>query len=452
MRRAPCLGLLICAACRPDATPGSVPCTAELSETMATLPVVSWTAPGGEAGEGRVIYGLTGGATVETEVQVGAAQRHLLLGLPAASEVGYEAVDGAGDPVCSGLIETGPLPDRVPELTLERDDLGEVGPALLTSIWEPGSLRSHLVITDRQGQVRWYHLGESDRLMVDPQPALDGQGLLVNQFDSRRTDDVGELRAIDWEGRVGASVHLPMGHHMFAELPDGTVAFQQLDLRDWEDPETGELTPVVGDAIVELEAGGAARTVYRTWDHLEYDPEAQEGIISIYPAGEDWTHGNALKHDPEAGTYLLSLANLGLVLELDAESGEPLRTLGGEALPVGEGSRPLVHQHDPTLLAEDRLLVFLTDEESSTSGAVEYELRDGALHEVWSHGFEDGQRAFWLGQATRLEGGATRVNFGSAGILEEVDADGVVRWQISAEVGNTIAQTRELAGFPILEP
>ena len=236
-------------------------------------------------------------------------------------------------------------------------------------------------------------------------------------------------------------------HVALAQLPDGTIAWQQFDVREGTDPSTGETESLVGDAIAELSPDGTVRTVFSAWDWVDVAHNRFMDLPSLYPQGVDWTHGNALKYLPEQDGYLLSLGNAGVVLQVDRTTDTPWQIVGNAGVPVADDSNPLEHQHDPTWLSDDRLLVFDSHFSTYSSGAVEYALQDGALHEVWRHGFQDGSFALLLGQALRQDDGSTLVNYGSAGVLEQVDADDRVQWRVELPAQTGFAQVRVLGSW-----
>lgn len=420
-----------------------VDCQVTLSEDPGGVATVQWTSA--QQGEGSVAYGLDGALDVQTGPVSASQHRHLLLGLPPSASIGWQAsLDG--EPVCAGSFDTPALPSWVApvQVTVEDRQPG----ALLASVWVPGTYDSQVLLFDRQGVVRWYHRAEADRFVVDVQPALDGSGVLFDQFHNQFSEDVSAIISMAWDGGASTETAIPLGHHMFAQLPGGALAYQAMDVRDWTDPETGETEPLVGDAIVELSAGGELIERFTVWDWLEVEPNAFSGLVSIYPQGIDWTHGNALKYDEGADAFLLSLGNAGVVMSIDRQSGEPTGSWGSVGVPVAEGSPPLEHQHDPTWIAEDRLLVFDSHFADLRSGAHEYQLVDGELVHVWQHESPDELFALILGQAERLDDGGTRVNFGSAGVIEEIDASGAVRWRVELGKDLGFGQARWLEDFP----
>ena len=116
---------------------------------------------------------------------------------------------------------------------------------------------------------------------------------------------------------------------------------------------------------------------------------------------------------------------------------------GFVGIPVAAGSFAFDYQHDPSFTAEGHLLMFTTAADHPTSGAVEYEVADGELHEVWSHGLDGNVFAPMLGQAMRQDNGNTVVNYGGGGQMEEVLADGTVVWHARPDgQGAVFAQMR----------
>ena len=53
-----------------------------------------------------------------------------------------------------------------------------------------------------------------------------------------------------------------LAHHMFAQLPDGTMSYLTMDIREWTDPDTGEVLDLIGDAIVEISPDGEQEIIF----------------------------------------------------------------------------------------------------------------------------------------------------------------------------------------------
>lgn len=427
-------------ACAP---PEALDCQVELG-TGAPTATVGWRTE--EPASGVVAYGIDGAQDTMTAAVTTTQHAHLLLGLPPDMEVSWQAA--ADGRTCQGSFWTEPLPSWVATAQVVAG-ADEGAGAWLAVVTELATRASQVQVFDRQGVVRWHHQAQDERLVVDLQPAVDGSGVLYDQFHDRFTEDVAVVRHLGWDGQLLAETPLTMGHHMFAQLPDGVLAYQALDVRPWTDPDTGDELSLVGDAIVEIDADGQSTQVFSVWDWLEVQPNGFSNLPSIYPQGIDWTHGNALKYDEADDSWLLSLGNAGTVMTIDRATGEPLRTVGAYGLPVADGSPALEHQHDPTWLSDDRLLVFDSHFDDFVSGAYEYALVDDQLELVWSHQSRDELFALILGQAQRDGSGGTWVNYGSAGVIEQLDASGALAWRVELGSAHGFGQVRWLPDFPL---
>ncbi|NOY26133.1 MAG: hypothetical protein GXP62_09705 [Oligoflexia bacterium] len=428
--------------------PDELLCQVEPSAYGAPTATISWTTD--QPADGVVYYGAGGQTGTRTQTVRATQHRHILLGLPPDAQVVYQAMATVDDQVqtCDGTFWTEPLPSWVasPQITVQ--DADPQPGAWLAAVFELGTFSSQILIFDRQGVVRWYQQAEDERFVVDVQPSLDGSGLIHDQFHYRFAQDVGVIRKLSWDGSLQSETPITMGHHMFAQLPDGGLAYQKLDVRDWTDPDTKKTQSVVGDAIVEIDPTGQQTEVFNVWDWLTVQPNGFSSMPSIYPQGVDWTHGNALKYNEDADTWLLSLGNAGTVMTIDRSTGQIIQTVGAYGLPVAQGSPALEHQHDPTWLDDDHLLVFDSHFDTLVSGAYEYELVDGQLELVWQHNASDQLFALALGQARRQDDGGTWVNYGTAGVIEDVDPADQVRWRAQAAEGYGFAQVRWLPDFP----
>ena len=92
-----------------------------------------------------------------------------------------------------------------------------------------------------------------------------GDHIATNRYDQERTQDIGEVRFHTLWGEADGAVRTEWGHHVFAPLPDGELAWPALDIRSWTDPESGEELDVVGDRILRTE-GSSVDEVFSIWD------------------------------------------------------------------------------------------------------------------------------------------------------------------------------------------
>ncbi|MFT4978559.1 MAG: hypothetical protein ACI8S6_004469, partial [Myxococcota bacterium] len=287
-----------------------------------------------------------------------------------------------------------------------------------------------LFILDGQGRYRWHHLDAAGRGMLDV-AAADGL-LYYNTLDPERLDDVGAVVTLDLDSAaVLGEVAAPGMHHTFTLLPDGGFAYLAIDVRDWTDPETGLSEPVVGDALWEVGPGGVRREVFNLWDHLAPAPH-DRWDEAFYEQGRDWSHGNGLSYDAGRDSYLVSMGNLDLILEIDRESGAPLLQITPEHWAIS--GEVYDFPHSPSWVDSERLLLFSYTEGSI--GAIEYAVDSEArsMVSVWSHTRSEALLPF-LGHARRLAGGSTLINYGASGLVEEVTEAGAVTWELRSGFG-----------------
>lgn len=415
------------------AAPQPMACTAALAPAVQLVIGVELVAPG--AGTVRAVFHDAAAASGEIgaedrvaparTVAAGEEIRVELVGNPPESEIAWEVVyEGeAGAHACSGSTVTGAYPAAMPEMirTVGSDLRQSPEPYVIGAFVGPDG---GLAAFRRDGTPVWYYQNPEGG-PIDMHYDVGGAGLLLNVYvDNQIGGPDGYIQQISLSGEEIARSAAPYAHHMFTQLPDGTLTFQQLDIRRYAldgEPEQDW----VGDAIAEIPPGGEAETVFSVWEVLEPARNDHMNGPGLYP-GLDWTHGNQIRYDADADTYLLSLAHAADVLMIDRSTGQTYEIWGTDGMAAAPA---FDHQHDPNWLSNGNLLMFMTADD--LSGAVEY-ARDGdALVEVWRHGFED--RSMALGQARRLDNGNTFVNFGSGQQMREVTPDGEILWQIESE-------------------
>ena len=434
-----------CQANPPHTTsPEPIICEATIAETGGAVVTLSWSAPAGSTSWAELHddagYEDTTWTVQDRDVSLP------LLGAPAGSRVGwtgYSEVDGRVS-ICTGETVTDEVPEDFPVFTVDIDQPAQESNArfLLGAYYNLFAPMPYFVVLNRRGEVVWYARGEPRTLSPDIQFSRDGNGVLYNQFSWTEGLSASKIQRIAYDGTPLETIATPNGHHMFAQLPEGVISYNAGDARDVTDPETGATEVWHGDAIVERAADGTTRTVYSTWDWMTPAPNAHTDEVSIY-GGVDWTHGNALKYNETDQSYVLSLANPGDVLKIDRTTGAPLALWGMDGLPA---TPAFDYPHDPTLLDATHLLMFMTDAESTYSGAIEYTIDEQGLHERWRSGFTS--HSDYLGQATRLENGDTFVNYAALGTLEEVAPDGTVVWHgTTGEDGSPTGQFRLFQSF-----
>lgn len=428
--------------------------TARVNPDVATVVDLSWSTETSAAS--WVEYGTVVDAPT-FRVEAGSSTGHEahLLGLPPLTTVYFRAfseVDGE-ELSCAGEVTTNNVPSTIPAIDAEVVDASLVSDAPYVLGTQMNNRVCNLFLMDREGTVLWYEEGPDAEVFMASYLARDGSRVLHNVFDANFSEDIAEIRSVYLDGSEGTPVRTPMGHHAFQELPDGTIAYTYMDVRDWYDPDEGKEVPVVGDAVYTIAPGGEPEELFTTWDWAE-PTKGRHWDQGFYPYGADWTHADAVNWREASNTYLLSLANLATVLELDATTGEILRQFGGDGgYTFADGTVPFARPHEARWTDDTHLLLVSTwnDEDTFVS---EYEVDDDTrtLRETWTWGRDQHFFVLAQGQAERLENGNTTFNMGTAGTIWEITPDGDVAWQATTSVGYWFGLVHLLDALPGVTP
>ena len=367
-----------------------------------------------------------------TPQQEGTAGEVLLLGLGPMAEVCVRLVaevDGVEHVGDKRTLETGVLERVVPEFNVSEYDPDRVEPGFLLSstAMNPGAR----FVLDRTGKVLWSQAVELGRQSPQISIANEGAAFLSNEFSEHHDEDIGQVRKLNLAGETEWTQRTELAHHVFEQLPDGTLAYLAIDVR-----ETEEHGPVVGDVIMEVAPDGTEREVWNVWDHEDQFPLGPNNG-SFYPQGKDWSHGNALRYDEAQDTYTMSFRNLDTILEVERATGAHLRSFGKYGTVEVSGEEPLIGAPHGAYWTSPSTLLFLTSPPGTgMSRAVELQVGEETAEVLWSWGEGQGLMALIMGEAERLPGGNTLVNFGSKGALVEVTPEGEVVWRVDLSAGN----------------
>ncbi|MSP54040.1 MAG: hypothetical protein EXR69_00290 [Myxococcales bacterium] len=445
----PLLALIGCN--HPD--PAGLECTATASPIPMLLNL-AWTAPSAttrswvEFTTADGVEHTSADAESPTEVAVtlyGAGPEEVI------SWTGHSVDELGSTRTCAGETVTGRLNSRVPTLNVTNDNGGwdpEVN-YFLGVFYEMAGTVSHVFVVDRTGRYLWVMATDDGYIGVDVHLPRDGRGVLFNQLSRDFSSDESDIRRVDWDGTDLSRTTTTLAHHTFAELPDGTLAYQQIDPRDVVN-EDGVTESWIGDAIVEVPPGGEGTRVWSIWDWVDPVWNDDMDSISLY-GGLDWSHGNMLSYSDTTNQYLTSFSHLKMLFDIDRSTMTPSRQLGPPGYGYAEGSTPFSNQHSPVYEHDDpsTLMIFSTPTDGSNSGAFEYAIDDddGTLTELWRHQGHD--VAFCLGQALPMPSSHVLINYGcSASITEIAREDGLIRWELDSDPGSGFGQVIPLAMLP----
>jgi hypothetical protein len=420
-------------ACKPGAVEPEVEPTARISDNMVTIAFVTWSTP--EAADGFVEFGTDtsyGMATPPT----GEVSEHAvsLLGMHADSTYHYRVVsivDGERVEGADHTLQTGSLPDTIPDFTVLESDPDVVGYFALAFDDVVASV-SGAVIVDATGAVVWYSL-----LPLGTCPyverAAGGAEMLLRMDTENMADDSAVLR-VSMDGEVVTPVPTPAGHHALAQVEGTQFAYIQQVFQDYEGQN------VAGDQVVELGLDGTSRVVWSAWDQLTVERHQGWNLTESNGYG-DWTHANGLAYDAIDDSYYLSLYWLSTVIKISRATGDTVWILGGTQSDFTfgtEGPFGRIHAPEPT---PSGVLIF-DNEAAGGSRARELALDGevGAAADVWSFQRSDGREATVLGDVDRLMNGDTLIAWGDVGEASLVSESGATRWRIGVHPGIVMGQ------------
>jgi len=412
--------------------PGGIDCSTVTvdNEAHTNIATLSWSSA--LAGTSSVTYTVDGQATtINASADESTEHVAVLRGLPALTDVSWSAltdVDGEASS-CEGVLTTRNLPAGLPQLEITVSESGQSSEPYMLGLAQAGD-STYPFILDRSGQWVWYWPDNQIESSMHGERAADGNGLMLSSFAFERTVDEGMVYRVSATGEELDTYRMTLGHHVFDQVPHAELSYLAIDVREWTNG-LGNVEPVVGDAIVEIQDGQEV-TIFSTWDWAEPE-EHEEWTSTFYPQGRDWTHANSLHYDPDDNTYLISLAYPRTILQVDATSGEVVDEISAETRTLTDETLGFREQHDVRWTEEGTLMAF--NHYAGQSGCVEYEVTAETLTPIWTHGLEESIVGTIQGQCYRLENGNTLVNFGGAGIVREVTPGGEVVWEVQSGLG-----------------
>lgn len=306
----------------------------------------------------------------------------------------------------------------------------------------PGAGRP--VIFDAEGRVVWWMPADPDgRRAIRVVPTRDGAAVWV-LWDGRGPDDVIDRVALDGESIVRTVAR--DATHDLTENPDGTVSYlaytyappgAMADFPDWR---------VAADAIHTTEPGTTDPDAFTLgWDFFDDYPAAPVAACShvfpnnFVPGAVEWTHGNSLLADPDGDGWWMLARHLDALLHVGADGARRWQLGGGAEATLRPASPGDAFRHGHTSHAwrEDdglHLLMFdnRTHDPDPVSRVLEWRIDPdaGTYEAVWEVTLDDRYVGF-LGDARRLPGGTTLVDWTAYAELTEHAPDGEVVWRMS---------------------
>jgi hypothetical protein len=351
-------------------------------------------------------------------------------------------------------FETGSPPSELSEVSVEVLDATAASDGYLVTTHFAGPAMA--VILDTDGDYVWWYAppeissGSSPTSVPLSRASLsaDGQSVILwglnarssagkDQPDPKKT--TGQMLVqVALDGTSEKSIPLEDGHHDFAVLPDGTIAYLEYDQENKDDLE--------GDRIVELRPDGEKTEVWTFADHF-----GQEKEMGATGPGQSWSHANGLDYVEEEDAYYLSSLGFDCIVKIDRSSGTAEWVIGGrqsdfkpDSEPENEpGSEPETYferQHQFQRL-DDGIVIFNNGgEDTYSSEVVELvlDVENMTMEEVWSYTPDPEIYTFALGEVQRLDSGNTFATFSTQGQIDEIDPDGQLVWRLQMSLGGAL--------------
>jgi hypothetical protein len=400
-----------------DVSPFAI--SSSVSDVITTVTEVTWQTE--HDSEGYVVFGETdqyGHQTPATDL--GTTHSRLLLGMPANTNVHFRVVttDGVVSYFSEDqVIRTGYLPSALPEFYVWGTSVEGYRTLTVWGTW------TGIILVDSLGRVVWYYEHtDDDTISLQARLTRDGKHVVFNS-PCHLSDkaDCGSMIWVTMDGKQKTRLPVDGIAHDFTQLRDGTLCAIVQEMREVDGRETG------ADRLVELNIDGEQREVWNAWDSLE-PPATDEDLV-------DWTHGNAINHNPEDDAYYVGLAYLSSIVKIERSTGEILWKFGGtdSDFVLSEESEGLLIHHNFDLL-DDVLTIFVNGTNSDDhSRVVQYELdsENMTAHESWRYATDAELYVFALGDVSHIAPDTLHVTWSSSGFIEQVTGDEPT-WSLSA--------------------
>lgn len=432
-----CTGELACASRPTDSAAGGSAAVADSAEITldpevtqgGDTPVrrVRWTTP--EASSGQVEYGVDSLDSVLVDDEIGTEHDVLVAGMPAGvdwqlrvvSETEAERWASEVLPMAAVYAPTG-LP--VPSLTVPPTEA--VNGFQLVPL--PATGGAYVAMLNRTGEPVWWNKALPQSVFRSRYDAAAQTVTYVglNQDTGAQTFITSTLERE--ETRVPAP---QMAHQDFALLPEGGFVVLVLDDRDVDG------TTVRGESLQEVAPDGSVRVLWSSWDSLTWDGSGMQtegGAI-------EWPHANSLSYDADRRKVMVSLFYLDAIAQIDRDTGTLDWLLGGEQSDWTVEGEGFAGQHAPVMLDDGRLLVLMDNGPLASGGkpaeARAYDLNADTMTATERWTFDDGavHTGVILGDVSWIGDDAAVVNWGSTGLIQQVNAAGEIQMQLNFGLG-----------------
>jgi arylsulfate sulfotransferase len=261
---------------------------------------------------------------------------------------------------------TGALPaSRVPQVVATQ--AGSLAPNSgleLLALTAGASQQVEAAAVDLQGNLVWYYdFPQSEGIGPEPIKLLSNGHMLV-VLGSYNPVPANMIQEIDLAGNIyrqlsvsqlnsrlanaGFKLVVQEIHHDILPLPNGHTILLVNTVKNFTT--IGNVSAVLGDALVDLDSNWNPVWVWSTFDHLN---------VNRHPMGfPDWTHANAVLYSPDDGDLILSMRHQNWIIKIDYDNGQGTGDIvwklgqGGDfTLTNGTDIDWFYAQHDPVIIS-----------------------------------------------------------------------------------------------------
>lgn len=320
-------------------------CGIDATVTAASIPMVgvakfSTDLPG--ADRAIIQFGKTADYTLEAPVDWSADQhKTLMLGMTANTMWHYRIVTFSGNSACIGSDQshqTGALPAGAPG---NRTFMAGESSAMPTPSFRLVAAGSWVVIWNIEGETVWaYNFGQTTSLNM----SWDGKYMYARDTGPFDEASGGSIWRVSMEGGTKETMQVMGGsHHDVVAIPTGFAYIAKSAKGQCDHVFTANPDGSGSKSLVDLDA-------YLAPFHVQASEKC---------------HVNAINYHHDEGVYTLSDREKDVVIEIDATTGELIRSIGkkpdGEApghILAAEGGSTWRVQHGHHWYEEDKFIVF----------------------------------------------------------------------------------------------
>lgn len=429
-------------------TGARVSCTEEVAAVVSatgigTAPRLTWQTV--EATGGRVRFTNGDGLTREWADEIEATEHDaVLVGIVPNAEWSWKILVGEGDDercVGTGSATNGPLPAGLPQIARVMVSAPAAGLTVVPVLLGAPQINNWLVIFDEAGRIVWAYpasAGTGQEVWLTTAAFVhDGSGVYFNH-QAPSADEAGWIAEVGFDGEFRFIVMVPGLHTDFRERADGHLAALAWDLREigaWK---------VLGDKVVVVEPGGAISTVWSAFDTFEFDQNGSwsTGFYGADPEVADWTHVNSVSWTPDGEGLLVTMTAFSGVARIDAANGETEWVYGDVVGDFPHSPTVVSAPHSAEQLDDGQVLLFNRGDYAqhpldacSWAGEVSFDAEAHTVTEGARWIGVDCLLVTFLGNAKRLPGDLTLVDWTSSGRLEQYTRSGEVVWSVSLAAG-----------------